>query len=698
MSIQFSSSIWIFLFLAVAAILFSIYSYKHTIPEIPRWKKYLLATLRATALVLILILFFEPTITLNQKEERKTKIGVLVDNSTSMAIGNNAKNKIEEINQIISKLQNGFDDDEIFFSTLSNQNISPDSIIFNYGVTDLNSGLKNILNSNDETPHAVILLSDGNHNSGEEPLNQAENSNLPIIAIGFGDTNKTTDVVLKKIKSNSTIFVGNKTEIEANIFAEGAQNKETEINFYENERLIETKKINFGLNENHNIKFIYQPKSEGEKFLTIKTKPIRGELTEKNNSVSTSINILKKKKQILILTSSVSADVSAISQSIKNYENTHCEVFISLPNGEVKGISPNTNFEKYFLETDVLFLIGFPAQNQTEAVEKLATELKLRNLPILFIPSRTIDLAQLKKLEQFLPFTISNETGSEQEIFFEPNLENEIFINTDANFWKSLPPLFSSTNNFKIKPEASSLGEMVMQNIELGTPMIASRNILNSRSIAFFGYGIWRWRLQNENKNFDIWIQNLISWLSTKQNERVTVKTTKKYFSAGEKVEFLGEVYSESNQPFDDAELQMKIVKDKNETNIFFDGIGSGRYESTAPQLEEGEYNYFATAKSNNKIIGTSVGKFSVGESSIEFLETKQNISLLKQIAKFSGGEYVDAKNFEAILPKLKEEFKSKTETIIHKKEITFLNFKIGILIILLFASEWFWRKQIGML
>ena len=40
-------------------------------------------------------------------------------------------------------------------------------------------------------------------------------------------------------------------------------------------------KINFGLNENHNIKFIYQPKSEGEKFLTIKTKPIRGELTEK---------------------------------------------------------------------------------------------------------------------------------------------------------------------------------------------------------------------------------------------------------------------------------------------------------------------------------------------------------------------------------------------------------------------------------
>ena len=225
MSIQFSSSIWIFLFLAVAAILFSIYSYKYTIPEIPRWKKYLLATPRATALVLILVLFFEPTVTLNQTEERKTKIGVLVDNSTSMAIGNNAKNKIEEINQIISKLQNGFDDDEIFFSTLSNQNISPDSIIFNYGVTDLNSGLKNILNSNDETPHAVILLSDGNHNSGEEPLNQAENSNLPIIAIGFGDTNKTTDVVLKKLNPTALFLLETKLKLKRIYLPKGRKTK-----------------------------------------------------------------------------------------------------------------------------------------------------------------------------------------------------------------------------------------------------------------------------------------------------------------------------------------------------------------------------------------------------------------------------------------------------------------------------------------
>jgi len=88
----------------IAAIGITIFYYWRTMPEISRFRRYLLAILRIIALSIVMILLFNPIIRYNRKLERKPHQLLLLDNSVSMQETSDDGSKFDQFQNSAQKI------------------------------------------------------------------------------------------------------------------------------------------------------------------------------------------------------------------------------------------------------------------------------------------------------------------------------------------------------------------------------------------------------------------------------------------------------------------------------------------------------------------------------------------------------------------------------------------------------------------
>jgi hypothetical protein len=705
----------VFLFVIVAFAV-SFYVYRYTVPKVSTAKRSLLIVLRGTALTLILLAICEPLFRLVSIEERPPAIALLVDNSLSMSQtdGGGSREKI-----LVSLLQSGALSDlsraadlKIFSFSYTANPLVPESLKVNGGTTNISSALQSSLKTIDDL-RGIILLSDGNYNAGTNPLYDAEKSRLPIFTVGIGDTNEQKDVSVSKLLTNSIGYVDAAIPVDGTIKASGVSPRTLSVSLLEDGKKIAEQPASIsaanGVTE-ISIKFSYTPKSDGVKKLSVAVSGIDGEITEKNNSRSALIKILKNKMSVVVIAGAVSADVAAVMQTLNADKNIDAPLFYQQPNGEFKSQKEQTQVQSSLTKADAVILIGFPTSSTPLSfVQQFMQTISSRSLPLLFIASRTLDLQKVRAVEKLLPFTVASERMDEQMVLPMVPEKNKFhqLLNNDGSPWEKLPPVFYSLQTFSAKPEAQNLLSIKIQNVPLTNPLFLVRNIGNNKSAALLGYGIHRWKVlagsTGETKDFfNQWFSSLIRWLATREQDKfLRVEPSKEFYSQGEQIDFSGQVYSESYQPLDNAEVTVSVRSQKGNEHFetTLSSIGAGLYEGNIENLSEGDFTYTATALSNKDTIGTTRGRISVGEQSVEFAETKMNKPLLKQLASVSGGEYADASAFGVLVKKIlvRKEMQLLERPLTSEFELWNLPSFLTV-IVLLFGAEWIVRKQSGML
>ena len=98
-------NIWILLGVSILLVLFTIYSYYYTIPEISRRNKTILIILRSFSILLTLFLIFNPKLIYSTYKEIQPRLALLLDNSQSMKI----KDRSYDRQAIYSKILKNFD-------------------------------------------------------------------------------------------------------------------------------------------------------------------------------------------------------------------------------------------------------------------------------------------------------------------------------------------------------------------------------------------------------------------------------------------------------------------------------------------------------------------------------------------------------------------------------------------------------------
>lgn len=694
----------------------SFYIYRYTIPPVSGLKRWILILLRGTALSLVVLAIVEPLLQWWVTIEQKPVVAVLADNSLSMTQNDGAGERKKILSELLNheelKSLSASTDVRLFSFSHALLPLSQESLQFNGGSSNISNAIQSVIKTN-ESLQGIILLSDGNYNAGLNPLYDAERSRVPLFTVGIGDTVPQKDISVVKVLMNSIGYVNTAIPVEVTLTSSGISNPSTSVSLFEDGKKIDEKSISVYPSSSASVarvQFSYTPSTEGIKKITAAVSSTAGEITEKNNRRSGLVKILKSKLSIVVIAGAVSADVTTVMQMLNADENIGASVWYQLPDGALRSQRPNADVLSTLQRCDAVIFIGFPAAHTpVNLIEQIEQSVSSQALPLLFISSRTLDVRNTRRLEHLFPFTIAAERMDEQMVLpaVAPKQSGHQLLRSESVAWEKLPPLFYSLQTFLAKPEAQSLLNIKIQNVTLPNPLFLTRTAGNAKSAAILAYGIHRWKVMagasDETKGiFSSWFSSLIRWLATREQDKfLRVETVKEYYSQGEPIDFTGQVYNENYLPVDDAEVRISLQSlhagGRFETAL--SAIGSGIYEGALNGMPEGDYIYSATALRSGDTVGTTKGRISVGEQSMEFTETTMNKALMQQLASASGGKYSDAAAFRELIKTIAAREEMQILRRERKSEIELWNLpSLLAVVILLLGVEWLMRKQSGML
>jgi len=714
-ALSLSASVALLLLFVVVALLFSIWVYRHTIPEITRRRKIILIALRTFAISVLLFLLFEPVLNLESSEEVPPRVAVLIDDSKSMSVEDAGVARAERLRDFVSNGEyDGIEGDGELSPYLfagkawPMQSVTADSLRFTGAETDISRTLQDVYDAETERNlRSVVLVTDGVFTSGKNPLYAARSLGVPVHVVAVGDSLEKKDVLISRVLANSIAYLESTLPVDVTLRSAGFPGGQARVRLLEGRKVLaeQTIALKPGVNE-YPMQFVYTPEAEGVRRLVVSVDPVEGELTAKNNSRSFFVKVLKSKMNVVIVAGAPSPDVSLLQRELRKDKNISTQLFVEKALGAWYDEAPGA---QTFTDADCIMLVGYPTHSGNAGIlRQIALAVDERRVPLMIVPSRQLDYRVLRdELDAWLPYDIVQARVDETEVFFEVPQSSSgnpiLTTGLPAEAWSKLPPLFKTESSFRARAGSEVLGTMKLNNISFNEPLLLSRKLNRSKVLVWTAYALWRWELAYDVLNGDLpglLISNAVRWLTTREDDKqVRIRPVKEFFDSGEEVVLIGQVYNESYEPVDGAAVSVTVKRGDEERELLLSPEGSGRYSGVLDITAEGEYSYSGEAVLDSRSLGKDNGRFSVGELNIEFQNTRMNNILLRQIAAETGGSYRVIDDVEGLAAAVQGDAGFVEMHRALKSDIQLWNIIwLLALAVLLFAMEWYIRKQAGLI
>lgn len=717
MSFSFGLNPWLFLLCAVVAGALSYWLYRRTTPQLSTGKRAVLGLLRFVALTLILFLLFEPVLRLIEREEKQPILAVLVDNSQSLLMTSGADTSAapvrERIRTLFSQIPAAVRDADIrmysFDSDLQSRDLELDSLVFDGSRTNIARALEQLRERlGEDNLRGAILLSDGQYNTGRNPLYVAERYPVPIYTAVLGDTTRHRDVQVRRVTTNEIAYVGTELPIQVALRAEGYGGYPVTVSLLENGASLDSRRVELPSGASEiTVDLTVTPETEGLHRYTVAVSRLDGEATYRNNAESATVRVLSSKRQVLLIAAAPSPDVASVRQLLQEDPTFEVETYVQKSRGTFyEGPLPAS-----FDEFAVIVLVGYPGRGAApEDMRRIASAAEAGR-PVFYIFDRSGHIQFVdEQFDDVLPVVPERIRSGFVEASFAVapgEMTHPILRIPEASpeMWLRLPPLVYSQTRWRASPDADVLARTQVRGVDLDDPLFVIRRRAQNRSAALLGAGTWRWRNVSEDLSAlsHLWpalFSNTLEWLSAREEDQpVRVDPVRDLFGGGETVEFTGQVYDESLNPVSDATVEVSVTSpDGTDYPYVMEPIGNGRYTLDAGTFPEGTYSFEAQAQRDERVIGSDRGAFAVGALTLEFKETRANAALMRQIAQRSGGSLLEPDQMETFTSGLSASgafapvIVESEEEIELRRRYIFLAIVIGLL-----TLEWFMRKRSGM-
>ena len=702
----------------VAAAVVAIAFYRTTLPPVSRGKRILLTTLRGLALSLIVLLLCEPLIRLLYTRSVPPALTVLVDDSRSMSIVDGAGKRSDVERSLLqsSTLASLSDRATVrilpFGTTmLLRDGIAADSLSFAQDGTDIAAALSAVHQS-DRILHsrAVLLLTDGIITLGQNPLPSLSSFPFPVTTVAIGDSSEQRDIVLQRVASNSVVYTGTPTPVQVMLHASGYTTERITVSLADGTTpagratlTLEPGSRDFA------VPFSWTPAADGLHTLTATVSALPGELTTHNNRRSLSVRVRKSKLRILIIAGEPSHDLAFFRATADEDSNI---VISTLTQTRTGGFYEGGMTQAVLDSADCIVLMSIPTlTTPVSTMDGVVAAINRRQIPLLWIGGRNVDVQRSSRLGAILPFTAAKASPAEQEISIEPLSADQytplLAPNDpgDPSPWQQLPPIFSTRTVFTPKPGTTVLATARIRTVTTPTPALVIRS-RPQRTLALLGYGIWRWRLLAQRSPaaadfFSRFVSNTLHWLTAPDDTApVVVKPLAALYGQGEPLAFMAQVQDVQQRPIEDAEVRVVVRQRNQATEGVLSSVGNGLYEGTLQGVsEEGVLTYHASAGKGGRVLGADSGTVRVGGTHVEFLTTQTNTPLLRAIAARTGGASLSPDQFSRLPDELSRQGFFTPRTMRDGIEIQARSWPyLAGAIMLLLAAEWIIRKRSGML
>ena len=717
-------------------------------PVMRSWRAWVIWGLETLLAALILVLLWQPAITVAELKRQQNIIAVLVDDSRSMGITEDGSTRQA---QAVKALQSGVLDglnrsfqtrlyrvDNVPARIDSLGNLQP-----NAPSTRLSDSLKQLTEETSDLPiGAVVLLSDGDDNAGgisTDTINALRARHIPVHTVGFGRERAVHDVELDDVSVAPRALAGSRLAAKITFHQRGYAG--SKINLTVRDVGADQTKVlaarTFNLKADGNLQtetVMFDIGGAGARTLQVAAAPLTGEENTANNALTRVVNVSSEPRRILYIEGEPRWEYKFIRQAeeddrmvqivsmVRTSENKIYRQGIADPKELAAGF-PSRPEDLFAYQGLIIGSVEAGYFNPTQ--QELIHEFVDRRGGGLLLLGGQFAMADggwnASKLTDLMPTILPSQAGAFHR---EADPKNGITHTTaelapagvdniitrlvddpaaNAAKWKQLPYLMDYEDPGMPKPGAAVLANMLTPEGRK-LPLLITENFGRGRTAIMATGGSWRWQMSSPlgDTAHDLFWQQLLRWVASDTPGHVAASVPAQMLLDNGAVTISADVRDPQYNPAPDAKVEAHILGPSGvsalvEMTPVPDNPGQFQAAWSAPKT--GAYLTEVTAQRADagtgtvKELGRDVITFQRMDGVAENFHTEQNRDLLERLAAQTGGQYwrpADLNKLPGSIP-----FSEAGVTTRETKDLWDLPLVFLVLLLLRF-SEWWLRRKWG--
>jgi uncharacterized membrane protein len=654
-------------------------------PKLRGWRAWVIWGMQSGTLALLLLLLWQPAVTIGELSSQQNIIAVVVDDSRSMAAAD-AGGRTRE-SAALASLDGGvlaglgkrfqtrlYRVDRDLGRVDGTQNIKPTG-----AATHFDDGLKQLLADTSDLPlGAVVLMSDGSQNSAgsggggiaPDTLQALHNRRLPVHTVGFGREEPAHDVEIEDVGVAEKAFAETRVAATITLTQHGYVGQKATLTVRYGSKMLGSREISFGPDGRVQAETLFFPAgSAGAKSISFGVEPLAGEENLANNAISRPLLVTDAKRRILYVEGEPRWEFKFIRRAEDDDPSVQIVSMLRTSENKVyrQGITnPDELANGFPVRAEDLFgytgiIIGsVDADYFTPLQQELLREyVDRRGGGILFLGGRASlsdggwaasSLNEL--LPTFLPAGRNNFHRNPATVeLTSAGVESPITRLLDdpeknAERWRKLTYLADYEDAGAPKPGATVLASMNAGRRKL--PLLITQNYGHGRTAVMATGGTWRWQMSEAlgDPSHDTFWRQLLRWLVADTPGPVAASMPTRILMDEGHVQLTARVRDRQFQPSADAHVSAHVVGPEG-VNAFVDLSPSqdtpGMYQADWTAEKPGSYLAEITAYAaggQTQELGRDVVTFQREDGIAENFHTQQNRRLLEQLASQTGGRY----------------------------------------------------------
>ncbi|TVQ65959.1 MAG: hypothetical protein EA360_07635 [Balneolaceae bacterium] len=684
------------LFLLITGLFSAWWSYRDNIKEERNFGFIVLLLLRSLTFLSLALLLFNPYLIVEDKENLLPQVSFYIDNSQSMTIERGNYKGESEYSEIIGNIFSITQDQFTLRPYIFDESVRDTVPDFSGNATNLNLVMEHIREHSSGLA-AVILLTDGIPTIGRNPLFTAQHLSVPAVVFAAGDTTDVKDIALTDVTYNPLSYINTRQTVSVEILHEGFSEQTATLNLIQNGEIRESRQLDFTTERGSIMQqFFLEFEDPGFYEFEFNIPALEGELTELNNSSAFTIEVLDNKTKIHSVAFEVHPDVSTIRRIISSDIQNELIVTNYLSDSQITGPNPLTGS----VDPDLLILHGLPEQN-SEISEWIFT----REIPILYF---SLPLSFYRQENRQL----SNLLG-----YFSDSVRNPSFFEIERNSVSEshpvlenleLPARFPRLNgfsaNYRLSPLSVPLMNLTAERVQTEQAVLILNETPNHKSASVTTYGWNRYARDSDPVTRTFFTQlltNLVSWTAAPSDDRNLILTPQRdHFAETDNVLIRAALFNDLAEPEEDALIQIRVFQGEESDPVQQYRMSHLRdefYEVSLGTFPQGIYRIVAEALKNDRVTATEESRFHVASSNSEFINTRRNDELMRQIAEMTDGIFISDGTLDEMIGFLETVTANYSSEVsryyshLHRNLIWFF------IVLLLLSAEWFIRKRMSL-
>ena len=726
---------------AAVAILLSGLFYYRAFGMLRRGQWQILLALRIVAIILIVLLLFRPVFSYHKKLTELPAVVFLLDTSASMSIsdakGGNTRfeQAREQLQRWWEKLADEFDLHLIEFSEHVRvlEDVKQLATLAPKGkATSLSRALDSAAKELPERGdvEAVIMLSDGIHNSARNPLDTTANLGIIVHTVGVGSSLRSdisyTDIQVTGIDCPDRLMLNNKARITASVEAIGLGGRPARVILEDDGQEIDGIEVTLdNVDGSQEVEFEFRPTTKGRHTYTVRVGVFNEEKIKENNQRSAVALVIEPGIRVLYVEGTLRAEYGALVDRFlaKDPDLEFCALVQTRPNvflrrSNMEGLDLNSipQDEETVNKFDV-FIIGDLDSSYIRAAQQELIVKRIRDGAGLVMlggyhsmgPGGYADVP----LGEILPVSLGSRDVGQFTDSFLPVLtpdgaHSPIFANI-AGFFPTrqappkiagLPPLDGCTRVEEPRPGATVLATSSAEATAM--PVMVIQPVGKGRTAVFSGDTTRKWQqgpraLDQESPFLRFWGQ-VVRWAAGRSEQveakaSITAGTDKAHYDPDEPILISAIVRDSKGEGADGAKVEAKIGMPvgQGEKTTLSSATGPGHYNGKFEPEAAGTYKIKVEGKVGELTLETDEIIVEVGRPNLEFEKLDLDDKMLGRIASDTGGRYVHVSTADHLIDQFD---RSQRQKQVYFERPLYWPLPFWVLFVAVLTVEWVLRRR----